>query len=353
MGPRSILIIGNYGAGNLGDDAILSGILTDLKAIGYRGKIAVTHGGDESSHDLYKGLQKVTFVPAGIRSRFSLRRKEAFEAIRHADLVILGGGGLFVDTESKKAPWIWAAQAHACRHLRTRYICYGQSVGPLKTWAGRFLAKWTFRHAKAIHVRDESSQKLLKSWGIESTCGSDAALSWLQQERKKVEKQPVILVALRFWPGIDTATWNQLLKPIQEFAKKKKWKPILISMDARNEEERCALRGTGLEVFEPTSATMAFEAFQKSQLAITMRLHAGLFALAAGLPILALSYSTKVAALFESLHANGSVEVLEPTKWTPKTLQKHLEKLKTPSRFDAETPVMRNQAFLAHELDLH
>jgi polysaccharide pyruvyl transferase CsaB len=353
MDTKRILIIGNYGAGNLGDDAILAGILTDLKAIGYQGRLAVTHGGDSSSHELYKGLQKVPFVPAGIRSRFSPRRKQATQAIRAADLVILGGGGLFVDTESRKAPWIWAAQARACRRLRTPYISYGQSVGPLKTWAGRFLAKWTFRHAKAIHVRDESSQKLLKSWGIDSTCGSDAALSWLQQERKKIEKQPVLLVALRTWPGIDTVTWNQLLKPIQEFAKKKKWKPILISMDARNEEERSALRGTGLEVFEPTSAQQAFEAFQKSQLAVTMRLHAGLFALVAGLPILALSYSAKVSALFESLHVSGSVTVLEQKKWSDKNLKKELEKLKTPSRFDAETPVMQNRAFLAHALDLH
>lgn len=351
MGPRSILIIGNYGAGNLGDDAILAGILTDLKAVGYRGKIAVTHGGHASSADLYKGLQKVPFVPFGLRSRFSIRRKEAKNAIREADLVILGGGGLFVDTESRLAPWIWAAQANACRALRTPYLIYGQSVGPLKSWTSRFLTKRVFRSAKAIHVRDGASHRLLLDWGISATLGSDPALSWLQEERKKTEKKPVLLVALRLWPGVDTLTWNQILKPIQDFAAKKKWKPILISMDSRSEEERAALRTLDFELFEPTSASMAFEGFQRAQMAVIMRLHAGIFALAAGLPILALPYSTKVSALFESLQVKGGVDVLPQSSWNGKSLKKHLESLHTPSRFDAESPIMRNQAFLAHALE--
>lgn len=353
MGPRSILIIGNYGAGNLGDDAILSGILTDLKAIGYRGSIAVTHGGDPTSPELYKGLHKVPFVPAGLRSRFSPRRAEAIKAIQKADLVILGGGGLFVDSESRFAPWIWATQARACRRFKKPYVCYGQSVGPLETWWGRTLAKKTFKKAHAIHVRDENSQKLLKSWGLTASLGTDAALSWLQNERKKTEKQPVLLVALRLWPTVDTALWNALLKPMQEWAKKKKWKLILVSMDARNEEERSALRATGLEVFEPLSASQAFGGFQRSQIAVTMRLHAGLFSLSAGLPTLALSYSSKVSSLFESLHPKGGVQILPQNKWNAKSIKKHLDLLKGSSRFDSETPIMNNQAFLAHALDLH
>lgn len=353
MGPRSILIIGNYGAGNLGDDAILAGILTDLKAIGYRGRLTVTHGGDNSSADLYKGLHKVPFVPAGLRSRFSPHRHESTKAIQDADLVILGGGGLFMDTESRWAPWIWATQARACRKAKTPYICYGQSVGPLKTWWGRFLTKAVFRHAKATHVRDIASQKLLKSWGIHAVGGSDAALSWLQQEKKRIAKQAVLLIALRTWPDVDTATWNQLLKPIREFAQKKKWKPILLAMDLRNEDERIALRATGLEVFEPPTTTQAFEGFEKAQIVISMRLHGGLFALAAGTPILALSYSTKVSALFESLAPKGGVEVLARSEWNAKNIKKRLTQLKSSSRFDIETPIMQNQAFLAQALDLH
>jgi polysaccharide pyruvyl transferase CsaB len=353
MRPRSILIIGNYGAGNLGDDAILAGILTDLKAIGYQGHITVTHGGHPSSPELYKGLHKVPFVPSGLRSRFSSRRKQATEAVKNADLVILGGGGLFVDTESRRAPWIWAAQARECVKWNKPYICYGQSVGPLKSWIGEFLAKRTFKKARAIHVRDQDSKKLLDSWGIDCSCGTDVAFSWLQQVRKKVEKQPVLLIALRTWPGVDGVTWSRILKPVQEFAKKKKWKPILISMDAYNEGEWNALRSTGLEVFEAVSAEQAFEGFQKSQMAITMRLHAGIFALATGLPILALSYTSKVSSLFENLDVQGGVDVLKTTQWTEKNIKKHLEKLKKPSRFNSESPIMQNQAFLAHALELH
>mgnify|MGYP001619439739 CR=1 FL=1 len=88
MGPRSILIVGNYGAGNLGDDAILGGIVKDLKTLGFTGKIRVGHGGFKSSRDIYKGLEEVPFMPSGFRSRFKKTRQPALEAIKNSDLMI-------------------------------------------------------------------------------------------------------------------------------------------------------------------------------------------------------------------------------------------------------------------------
>ena len=79
MAVKKILIIGNYGAGNLGDDSILAGILTDLKQIEYKGKISIMHGGADTSPEIYTDLKKVPFAPAGIRSFLSSKKKKAYK----------------------------------------------------------------------------------------------------------------------------------------------------------------------------------------------------------------------------------------------------------------------------------
>ncbi|NTU63536.1 MAG: hypothetical protein HGB05_09055, partial [Chloroflexi bacterium] len=119
------------------------------------------------------------FIPSGLRSHFKKSNKEAFAAVKKADLVIFGGGGLFTDAETWKAPLIWAAQAEAAIRLKKPFICYGQSIGPLKTFFGRHFAKRIFKKAKAIHVRDQASADLLARWKMEATVGTDAAFSWL------------------------------------------------------------------------------------------------------------------------------------------------------------------------------
>jgi polysaccharide pyruvyl transferase CsaB len=352
MNLKNILIIGNYGAGNLGDDAILGGIVTDLRAVGFTGSISVTYGGVRTSTEIYSGLKKVCFAPAGLRS-FLKRRKLAH--IEKADLVIIGGGGLFVDSESWRAPMIWSAQAKACRKVNTPYIIYGQSIGPLKRRLSRHLCKIALRGATAIHVRDKASFELLKKWKITSTLGSDIAFSWLQNNIIKEKRSKVILVSLRNWGANTEKSWRSLLKPIEEFAKKEKLKPVMLGMDLSNQSELEALRGAGWDMFESPSAKQAAEAYAKAEYCIAMRLHANIFALSASTPLLSLSYSTKVISLLKTLGLSEKIEILKTKTLTPKKITKALIALKKqkPYRFNMEGVIIQNQDFLAHALDAH
>lgn len=335
MGPRSILIIGNYGAGNLGDDAILGGIVTELRSIGFAGEIQVTYGGVQSSSEIYKGLKKVPFLPVGLRSRFKKNRKEALGALKRADLVILGGGGLFVDSESWRAPFIWAGQAAWCRKLKKPYLCYGQSVGPLKHWWSRRLTRRTFKNALAVHVRDENSAKQVKKWKIPCTVGTDPAFSWLLEEKRPIPRKPVLLLSLREWPGFKQT--EELVKEIKVFCRHKNLKPILISMDVHEK-----LDTFGMEIYRPESALAAFEAFEKSQMAVTMRLHAGIFAVTAGTPLIALSYSEKVKGMLQD-----KATVLSGKELSGESLRNSLKNLKNAKNINLEEALTTNADFLS------
>jgi len=343
MQPKHILIIGNYGSGNLGDDAILGGILTDLQAIGYDGAIEITHGGFQTSPEIYADLPKITFVPVGLRSR--LRKNNAKEAIQKADLVILGGGGLFVDSESWKAPLIWAKQAAACHRLGTPYICYGQSVGPLKHWLSRYLTRKTFKNAKAIHVRDQGSAKILRKLGItDVTVGTDPAFSWIA-EQNSLENKDHLIIVLREWNQKAKDSWNEILEKTKEFAAQKNLKPVLMAMDPRNSKELKALKETGLHVLEPKSALEALKHIKEAKATVSMRLHSSIFAIAAGIPLLALSYSPKVEALMQSLGAKHAVTNLENLNLK---ILENFQKIAIPPKL-----IKQNQAFLEDALTNH
>lgn len=337
MQPRSILIIGNYGAGNLGDDAILGGIVQECRLLGFRGEITVTHGGVQTSSEIYKGLKKVPFVPLGFKSRWSGKGKQALQAIKHAELIIVGGGGLFTDSESWKAPLIWAQQVRAIRRLKKPYICYGQSIGPLKHFLSRYLAKTAFQNALDIHLRDENSAELLKKWKIPFFIGTDPALSWLLTEKRKIPKKPVLLLSLRRWPGFSQEKWKAILKEVKVYAKRQKLKPILISMQKGEN-----LDVAGFELYEPQGALAAFEAFEKAQCAVTMRLHAGIFSLAASTPFIAISYSKKV----KDFLGKYAVVLDNFTEETLRNALKSSPNSVNSAKINLEKEILKNQNFL-------
>lgn len=356
MRPRKLLIIGNYGAGNLGDDAILGGIVTDLKTIGFEGTIAVTHGGVPTSREIYKGLKKIPFFPSGLRSRLNSKKSASCLELATSDLVILGGGGLFVDQDSLRAPFIWYSQAKACWKAKKDYICYGQSVGQLGFFLNRWMAKRVFKKAKAVLVRDQASVDLLKSWGITSVLGVDPALSWLMTEKRKVPRKTLLLVVLRLWKNVGEEMWALILKELRVFAKRKNLKLLLAGFDAMDEEEKSMIHSFEKDYLDAMSARLAFEAIEKSELVLSMRLHGGIFALAAGTPFVSLAYTQKVSTFWAAMKVKGAFGILKPEEWTPEKIRETLksvwEQRNNGLSWDAESGLSQNQAFLRHSLDL-
>lgn len=348
MSPRKLLIIGNYGAGNLGDDAILGGILTDLKTLNWKGEVFVTSGGQKSSPEIYKQVKRISFMPSGLKSRFNwTQTKTAQQAFASIDLAILGGGGLFTDSESLRAPYIWYKQAKALMRAKKPFLIYGQSIGPLKHVWSRYLTKKVFSHAKAILVRDQESLHMLSKWGLKGTLGTDPALSWLTEElQKRPKKEDVLLISLRHWPKIGLKEWKAWSKPINEYCKKSKLKPIVLSMEPSSQREKKELTQMGWEYYAPHSAREALFAFQKAREALVMRLHAGIFSLVAKTPFISLAYSQKVTSFFESLALKPSIQLLKPEKWTPNDLREALKQNKNAPSFNAEEAIQGNRRFL-------
>lgn len=201
-----IVVCGNYGAKNLGDEMILEGLLTTLKSIHPNAEVTVLSGNPEETlekssekfsseiHRKYPEKSSTTGFqikslpkfPAGLRSilksiftssKYSIapysnateadktNKISTDEAVKNCDYFILGGGGLF-GSLTFKANLIWAIQALKAYKYGKPVIMYGQSISPIRWKFVRGLIKKIFEKATLITVRDEASKEELKKLGV-------------------------------------------------------------------------------------------------------------------------------------------------------------------------------------------
>ncbi|MFO0780837.1 MAG: polysaccharide pyruvyl transferase family protein [Candidatus Gracilibacteria bacterium] len=164
----NIVICGNYGATNLGDEAILESILQFVHKAVPGAHVTVVSANPSLTASQHH-VNVVPKIPSGFRSFFSAffgkKLRKTLDAYRHADAVIFGGGGLFSD-EKPRAIFIWSMQILPALLMKKPVFCFGQSVGPLMMKMSRRMVKFLFRRMKVVIVRDEASRGLLEKIGV-------------------------------------------------------------------------------------------------------------------------------------------------------------------------------------------
>jgi len=142
--------LGYQGYGNVGDEAILSGI-EQLIAGTPLEVVAVV-----------AGPQPVAAFPAA--RRVTIRRLRpslaALRAMRRARLLLISGGGLLHDHWATVVP-IYLAWVAIARMLGLRVAWLGVGVGPLRRGWARWLAGRALRWSHLVTVRDPASAALV------------------------------------------------------------------------------------------------------------------------------------------------------------------------------------------------
>lgn len=155
---KTYVLIGNFGVGNLGDEALREYFLTRFPEV---------HWKTISAHP---NSEEYSRLPAGFRSLCSLSWIRTIRLIRKSDGIVFGGGTLFTDTESVKAPFLWWIHASAARLLgRPRFFAF-QGIGPFRTKAGEWFTRSALRGAAHISVRDALSYERVLSLSKNNKC---------------------------------------------------------------------------------------------------------------------------------------------------------------------------------------
>ena len=145
------LLVGNYGVGNVGDEALKEYFLWKYPQVEWK-VLSANPQKDELPR-----------FPAGIRSFMSFRWIKTLSSLSRSEGIVFGGGSLFTDVESVRAPILWWIHALVAKIFGKRIILAFQGIGPLNSRIGTWCARSVLRSADSISVRDPASKSRCES----------------------------------------------------------------------------------------------------------------------------------------------------------------------------------------------
>ncbi|MFH1284584.1 MAG: polysaccharide pyruvyl transferase family protein [Candidatus Peregrinibacteria bacterium] len=295
-----IVIAGNYGAGNLGDEMILEGILATLKAIEPHAQITVLSGNPVETAKKYN-VDSVPKFSAGIRSLIKaiFSRPGTGNAVKDCDYFILGGGGLFGNL-TFSANIIWGVQAAMAYYYKKPVLMWGQSIGELKGRLQKWLVRRLFKRAYFISVRDENSKETLKRLGLRKQIFviSDMAFA-IENSGGKINRKNTMIVSLRQMPNLDEKFIPAVSVFLNWLIENQKWEVEFAAFqegkegdDSLHEKIINNLKNrSGIRILDKKDIP---DAFLKSKMVLGMRLHSLITAIKTSTPFIAVSYAPKV-----------------------------------------------------------
>jgi len=281
---KKILLFGNFGRQNWGDEAILKGILTILDKKIF--EITVLSTDPEKTRKDFL-VKSHLFPPAGFRSIFEINRWKTFNEIKKSDLIIFSGG-LLQDREPG-AVILWSWFVKICKFFNKKIIFAGNSIGPLENKISKKLAQKSLESAKFISVRDKESKKLAISLNIPNKKIFIATDFCFNLRAKRTKKKEGTLLAFRGDGKISVFRAKKLAKNFPS--------PIeIVAMDKIDKE---FAENFGFPVFVPNSLSELRQKIANKKVVVGSRLHAGILALKEKTPFVLFSAADKISNFFD------------------------------------------------------
>jgi polysaccharide pyruvyl transferase CsaB len=304
-------ISGSYGGLNLGDEAILQSIITQLRR-SLPVEITVFTRDIEDTRRRHN-VERV--IPVR-----SLTRSEIIPAIEHLDLFLLGGGGILFDTVIKD----YLREVFIAHSKEVPVMVYAISAGPLQDPNMQKQVKEALSLAAVITVRERNAKKILEEAGINCEIIVTADPAFLLEpepiseeiiQREHLEGgQKLFGMSVRepggAAPDLNEITYHELLANAADFMIDRYDARIVFVplehsvLDIQHSHAVISrmLRPQKAWVLQGEySPGQLLSIIQRFDFAVGMRLHFLIFAALQGVPFVALPYATKVGGILDDL----------------------------------------------------
>lgn len=322
MSKKRVVLIGNYGAGNLGDELLALGAIEVLKtAFGNELELCILHGErfpidpEVLGSDL--SIRTLHHFPTGFRSFakgiISGSLFDTITAFKKADYIVWGGGGLF-NCEVPKAIWIWGWQLLvADLFTKGKLVLLGNSFKSGKGFVNWVLS-YLLNKADLISVRDRYSYDTVKELLpletktiVKENTDLVFATELKQTELQPNESTPYVLVSLREYVKLAEGTYLKVVDRIIAYIlENTDYNLKLVAMDKSDEQlltQYLLPNNKRVMLTIPENIQEVSNLFHNAKAVIAMRLHAYLMAFKSNKPALALSYADKVSYMVRKLEA--------------------------------------------------
>lgn len=307
--PFRVGISGSYGGMNLGDEAILDGIVTQLRE-SMPAEITVFSLCPEDTKVRHQ-VERV--VPVR-----NLTRMESTAEIERLDLFILGGGGILYDRD---AP-VYLREALIAEERGVPVVIYAVSAGPLSDPSAKQAVRAALNAADVVTVRDKQGRRLLEEVGVnrEIRLTADPALL-LREEALPIEairaegvefERHLVGFSVRepgpAAPDIDPDEYYGLLANAADFVVERLDADVVfVSMERTDVQHSHAVvahmkNAERAEVLRRRyTPQQILSLVGHLEFVVGMRLHFLIFSALRETPFVALPYASKVAGFIEDL----------------------------------------------------
>lgn len=312
--PRVIGIAGSYGGLNVGDEAILTVAISELRSVMPEAEIVVFSRNVADTRERHD-VDRV--VPAR-----EAMRAEIQSEVKRLDLMLLGGGGILYDREARSHLHV----TRIAQQIGVPTATYAIGVGPLERRSERQDVLEALNRMRFLTVRDLQTKRLLEQIGVERPIAVTADPALLlpplpfaepRLEREGIGKERHLVGMSVREPGgaagqLKAGVYHALLAHAADFIVDRFDADILfVAMERQDIREAHRVIG---QMAVPERAAVLRGKYKPAELlgmmehldlAVGMRLHFLIFAAVARVPFRALPYAGKVSALLEALEMPG------------------------------------------------
>lgn len=273
---RSILLVGFYGEGNMGDEAILQAICSNLP----KDVVPIITSGKKQA------------VGKSIKRRGLFSWHSFLKAAKKSAVTVFSGGIL--------QDWSWEGVTYfayriiAAAMMGSKPVLFGAGIGPLRSEMARKLVKKALSFVKVAYVRDRYSYDLYKSLLPDANVILGTDWTWHYEiPLEGLSSNGVLGVNLRQWG--DRKLLNNARECVESFDGSKAGLVCRLG-DIRLIEEM------GIKNVACPVSFIEFAKYCKSfSFGIAMRYHSALAMIRAGVRAKLICYDEKVRALAESV----------------------------------------------------
>lgn len=292
---KKVFLIGYYGFNNFGDDILERIFVNNFKKLPFVDRIAVLYTNQSTTDD-------VDYV---LRTNL----KSIISTIKSSDVLIFGGGGILQDRTSSKSLYYYLSLILLGKFYKKKILLGFQGIGPfIRPWNALLIRFVLNNFVDYISVRDRDTVLSLRKLRIRKSVSRYIDPSFMffdESPAKQVQDKKVLGVTLRLVENkLIKKKYDKVASVLNEISQKynarirflvihkDKEAPIIdyLKQKLDNEPEVCDI------------SIDNYQAVKECSHVLSMRLHLLVLSFMLHIPMLAVSYDSKIANFAKSIH---------------------------------------------------
>ena len=312
------VLSGYYGYNNLGDDALLFTVVSNILQKKRDVKICLLIKNPK------KFQERLDDYFANITTKHRFNFFSVKKAIKKSKALVFGGGTLLCDNTSSRSFFYYSYLLRIAQKMGKKTVLYANGIGPIYYKKNQVKAAGILKNITLATIRDKESYDCLIEMGIDKnkiclttdeaiTVRQNYNLNAYKNDFKEFIKGGYIVISVRKWKYLNPDFFEVFSAATDIICRENNLIPVYIVMQPENDKNiseylstlngRAYLADVGGDIEKTLAIVRSAEAV------ISMRFHALIFAAVFGIPMLGISIDPKIRSFLNDIYDGDTYTV--------------------------------------------